>query len=280
MTEARYSAIVLYHRAGPRVWDTVRSLVRQAHAPEQIIVVDNASGDSVCESVPDDLKITLVTSEVNLGYLRGLWLGTQHVNPDSQWALYVTHEVTLAEDCAEELIKAAKFFGAAQVGPTVSLHESDELWSMGGGFNRWGNTTHSRASATTPKTVDWLEGCCHLVRLDLAVDDVFDPDYFLYWDDVDLSARLAQKGPVLAVPSAHCWQDTGGQPIYFAIRNRLLFWRKRRRPLMVTFAIADAVLRLLLEISSARRSGRMRALRQGMRDGLAGSFTNDWTTLA
>jgi GT2 family glycosyltransferase len=50
-------------------------------------------------------------------------------------------------------------------------------------------------SADGPTKVDWLTGCCLLVRRD-CWDDLggLDPDFFLYYEDVDFCRRASQRG--------------------------------------------------------------------------------------
>jgi hypothetical protein len=43
--------------------------------------------------------------------------------------------------------------------------------------------------------VDWVTGCCLLVRRDCWADlGGLDPDYFLYYEDVDLCRRASERG--------------------------------------------------------------------------------------
>jgi GT2 family glycosyltransferase len=52
--------------------------------------------------------------------------------------------------------------------------------------------------------VDWVAGAAVMIRLDVLADlDFFDPDYFLYFEEVDLMHRAARAGWETAyVPSA------------------------------------------------------------------------------
>ncbi|HWV50854.1 MAG TPA: glycosyltransferase family 2 protein, partial [Microbacterium sp.] len=87
--------------------------------------------------------------------------------------------------------------------------------------------------------IEWLSGACLWITRDVwELVEGFDDDFFLYWEDVDLSARLlAAGGEVVVVPDAVAWHDEGsthkgaGQRAeaksetyyYYNIRNRMLF---------------------------------------------------------
>jgi GT2 family glycosyltransferase len=84
------------------------------------------------------------------------------------------------------------------------------------------------------ETFDYASGCCFLVRREvLAVSGVFDNQYFLYYEDVDLSLRIKRSGFGLGlVPDAWVWHKNGGSSQgsgselqnFYLTRNRLLFF--------------------------------------------------------
>ncbi|WP_116116025.1 glycosyltransferase [Austwickia chelonae] len=124
------------------------------------------------------------------------------------------------------------------VGPVITKPDGS-LWSDGHDlYLRNGNTlaTRKRPAGETA-AAPWLTGACLLISDALwhSVDG-FAPDYFLYWEDVELSWRVRQLGgKVEVVRSAHAVHDegathrdhgrTGHSPtfIYYNVRNRLLF---------------------------------------------------------
>ena len=84
----------------------------------------------------------------------------------------------------------------------------------------------------------WQTGACFLATI--AMWDVvggFDDDYFMYWEDIDLSWRWREAGGALLLRAdATAVHDAGGTQsgagksslyVYFNCRNRLLFARKR-----------------------------------------------------
>lgn len=277
-----YAVVVLYYRAGPTVWDTVRKISEQSLTPVEIVVVDNGSHDGVCDSVPADLHVRVATSPTNQGYSGGLAFGAQHLRKSATWVLFATHEVKLDNTCAETLVREASRLGAAQAGPAVLEGDERRRWSLGGSLTTFGNTTHAPMLATTgasPREVDWLEGCCHLVRRELITEQLFDRRYFLYWDDVDMSTQLRVHGPVICVPTAICSQSTSGQMTYFASRNRIMYWRKQRRSLLVALAVGGNLARAVRDLTRYNGLDQARSRLMGLVDGMTGRLSpRYWTS--
>ncbi|MBQ6438399.1 glycosyltransferase family 2 protein [bacterium] len=126
------------------------------------------------------------------------------------------------------------------------------IWFAGGSID-WDNllTCHrgvdeiDRGQFEHETELDFATGCCFLIRREvLATTGVFDDQYFLYYEDTDLSARLKTHGFKLGfVPSSIVWHKNGGATngsgsdlqTFYQTRNRLHFfatygnWRVRQR---------------------------------------------------
>jgi len=74
------------------------------------------------------------------------------------------------------------------------------------------NILSNNSDGKTPMEVDWVSGACMFVRRE-ALDEVglLDERFFLYWEDVDLCKRMADKGwKVIYYPSATVEHTVGG----------------------------------------------------------------------
>lgn len=127
------------------------------------------------------------------------------------------------------------------------------------------HSTRKRPSGVSPDQVHtWVSGACFAISAALWIEiGGFDDDYFLYWEDVDLSRRVKLAGgTVRADPALHAVHDEGSTHrreagraksptyYYYNARNRLLYAAKqlpredRRRWLRRT---PRAAYRLLLQ---------------------------------
>jgi N-acetylglucosaminyl-diphospho-decaprenol L-rhamnosyltransferase len=275
-----YAVVVLYFRRGPQVIETIQSLLGQSLPPMEVILVDNASGDGVLASLPSlsQKPVRVISADSNLGYSAGMALGASEIKGNPSWVLFVTHEVILDPDAIEVLIREGQQANAAQIAPVTRLRDSNEAWSVGGSFNSRGNTKHQTLPASPPPSstlsAAWLEGCCHLIRRDLLTSSLFDPRYFVYWDDVDISWSLKPFGPVLVALQAHAWQTTGTTPIYFSARNRILFWRKNANWSHVGWAVLEPLAKGLLDLGR-RDWTRARIRFLAIQDGFSGRLRLD-----
>ena len=167
---------------------------------------------------------------VNAGVARARQLGCSHVlalNPDAR----------IDPESVRCLAAASASDPRALVGPRI-LRSDGAVWFAGQVLDpRTGRTRRARDDELGGDRT-WQTGACFLAALPMW-DEVggFDDDYFLYWEDVDLSWRWRESGGTLVlVDDATAIHEVGGTQdgagksplyVYYNCRNRLLFARKR-----------------------------------------------------
>ncbi len=129
----------------------------------------------------------------------------------------------------------------ALVGPRI-VDERGRPWSAGvdvllddGRMRSWAK----RPIETGDDYLPWLSGACLALHADLWRRlGGFDEDYFLYWEDVDLSVRVQRSGGRIELVReavaihvegrTHSSEERAKSPLYYFYnnRNRLLFARK------------------------------------------------------
>lgn len=154
-----------------------------------------------------------------------------------------------------------------------------------------GEIRHPRRRADFPhgRPVPWLSGACLWITREVwELSGGFDDDYFLYWEDVDFSRRVAERGGrLLVVEDAIAIHDEGGTHkgagqraeakselyYYWNIRNRMRFavghldpdgirrWRRRSVRAAWRIVLRGGRRQLLRPVAPAR------ALWRGVRDG-------------
>ncbi|GAB3126779.1 glycosyltransferase family 2 protein [Glaciibacter psychrotolerans] len=199
--------------------ETLRAFLDSlAHATEttpDVIVVDNASKDLTLErKLTGEHGARLIELTENLGYGAGITAGVNAAGTDHDLLLITNPDVTFAPGSLDRLIEAAARVPAAgSLGPRILDAEgavypsARNLPSLRTGighslFGRvWPSNPWSRSYraehdyGTDQRDAGWLSGACLMLRR-TAYDAVggFDPSYFMYFEDVDLGARLAQSG--------------------------------------------------------------------------------------
>ena len=183
----------------------------------------------------------LVLPDVNVGFGRGMNIGVAQarnlgaevfllINPD---AFIAVHDVLRLRDRVLEQ-------PLSLVSPRI-LRPDGRAWFDGSDLYLCTGRTRStkfRDEGSGP-VVEWLTAACVMVSRQLwDLVGGFDEDYFLYWEDVDLSVRVSRAGGDLIVDhSCSSVHDEGGTQqapsswasrlsdtyYYYNIRNRLLF---------------------------------------------------------
>ena len=272
----KIGAVVLLYRRWPAVRRSLDALYAQTRPPDEVVVVDNASGDDSARQVKSAYPgVTLVEATENLGYGAGMNVGITELRDRVDAVLLLTHECVLAPDALEILtaqLRADRKIGAT--GPLIGLlSHPARVYSAGGWIDadtwrphhfRDPNELGAWAEAQ-PREVAWLDGCALLLRRS-AIDAVglFDEGYFMYFEETDLLLRLAKAGwRVECVPRAVAWQEPGQKPKYLWTRNRLRFLA-RQAPRGVLAREVAAIVRRSMRPS--RAGGRRREERAALID--------------
>jgi GT2 family glycosyltransferase len=162
-----------------------------------LIVVDNGSGDGSPDILRRELPAAVVIeSETNLGFAGGVNIGiAAAIERGFDAVCLLNTDAEPSADCFDAIAKVLQEdprCGAA--GVTVRRASDDSLEALGGGrLNRVLGTQKERLSPAD--RLDFITGTCLTLR-SAAVADVgtFDTDFFMYWEDIDLSLRLAAAG--------------------------------------------------------------------------------------
>jgi GT2 family glycosyltransferase len=188
--------------------DTLNSLQKVSYKDLDVIVVDNGSidgsGNKLEEAFP---RAIILKSEANTGFTGGNNLGFQYaISKGYTYALMLNNDVEVEPDFLEPLVFALdknKQLGAVQ--PLIYFHHDRELiWNAGSVQNSWTGETitleynvrdEGHEQRWIRKHVDWLTGCAFMVRTDVLKQiGLLKEEFFIYYEDVDLSFRISKAG--------------------------------------------------------------------------------------
>lgn len=174
-------------------------------APGAIHVVDNASDDDstgrIQKAFPS-VKISL--NDSNLGFGGGLNpLMKTLLDGGCDWIWLLNNDTRVEPGTLEALLAKARAHPDAGAigGRIVDMEIPDTIQTWGGGRIGWwrGHSRHFTAPVSD-RRLDYLTGAAVLLRTEaLRRIGLFDPRFFLYWEDVDLCLRLRGAGWRLTV---------------------------------------------------------------------------------
>ncbi|NTW41847.1 MAG: glycosyltransferase family 2 protein, partial [Cellulomonadaceae bacterium] len=168
----------------------------------RVVVVDNLTTAAEREAVTllgGARGWDVLVPDSNLGFGSGMNLGVAHAMAHGATVCVLLNPDLHAPGATlTALAEAVRTDPSALVCPRI-VRPDGSVWFTGGDV--WverGRTRTAGADATSP--TGWLTGACLAVSSSLwAAAGGFDDDYFLYWEDVDLSWRVRAAGGHLRV---------------------------------------------------------------------------------
>lgn len=233
----------------------------------QVVIVDNFHSQSAraeITTIAGRHGWTMVALPTNEGFGAAANVGVRRAEALGCTAfLLLNPDARICADTIRELWRACEAAPLTMQCPRI-LRPDGSVWFRGFALDaRCGNIRAGDAAGVD----GWLTAACLMVHRDLWLRlDGFDPDYFMYWEDVDLSRRCLDVGGQLrmrpeltAVHEVGATQGTAGKSrgyYYFNCRNRLLFASKHLPPAgLVRWILAtpSASVRVMLRGGGRRR---------------------------
>lgn len=256
--------------------------------PFEVIVVDNASGDGSADAVAEQFpEMQLVRNEANEGYAIGNNIGAARargeylllLNSDTEMAPGVLAALAGFLDEHPQHAACAPRMNHPDGRPQLSCKRFPTLMTavfFDTVFDRWfpNNKTIPRYfmqefDHTTSRDVDQPPAAALMVRRESWERlGGFDPELWLFFNDVDLCRRLAAEGRKIAYVAEvailhHEGASTSQFPRFAALwhRNRLAYYRKRFGVRGALLARLMTTVRGLEEVRKLRRAAAPREAR-------------------
>ncbi|WPU95818.1 glycosyltransferase family 2 protein [Mucilaginibacter sabulilitoris] len=286
--------------------DCISSLKRNCdQSLFDIIVADNGSTDGSLETLRAKFpELMYIDNQENLGFSEGNNRALIYsLNIGYSYSLIINTDTLVEEDIITKLYQHLQQHPeAAAAQPAIYwMHNHGQIWNGNGRFSAVLGRTFSdtripdQSQVPAYQTAEWLTGCCMLIRNTALVETgLFNKQFFLYYEDVDLSFRLRQRGHQLhylisckiyhaAGVSAKVNSTKEGalSPVihYYVSRNHLWLLRKYGTPLFypINFVFNGLYYTALLIYFKFRgRHEKARQLIKGLKEGFFTSNRLIW----
>ncbi len=172
----------------------------------KIVVVDNGSSESDLASLKDMIpsEVHIIESKENLGFGRANNLAWDFVKSDinPEYLLLLNNDTRVPPGFLKPMIKVLIDNPEAfAVSPKIMLEGSDLIDSAGSTFTSIGSAYsvgHGEKDAGQydgERNVPMITACCMLIRSEsLDGTYLFDPNFFMYLEELDLVLRLHNRG--------------------------------------------------------------------------------------
>ncbi len=234
--------------------DCIQSIQQSGSSNYQIVVVDNGSSDGSASMLQNDFpSIHIIASAVNLGFTGGNNLAMQWaIEQGFEYSFLLNNDTFVGPSFLEPLLSYMETYpntGAVQ--PRICFaHNPSLIWNAGTKYFPWLGITKTIGYGKKDgsiygieKPLDWISGCAFFIRNKVLVQTgFFDPAFFTYYEDVDLSFKILNSGFNLHyIPSSIIYHIAGmsGKTItkgkegflhatvhYHNLRNRIWIWRR------------------------------------------------------
>ena len=257
------SVFIVTYNSAPLLRSCLDSLRAQTLVGDfEIIVVDNASRDESAAIIRSEYpEVQLIASDVNLGF--GNANNKSFAIAQGQYLVLLNPDAELPADTLECALRHMEENADAGMGggllqgtlgewqPSARLFPSllNDALTISGLSNRYhdsrffGRVDRSWADPLKAATVDWVPGAFVILRRNLVEQiGLFDPRFFLYYEEVDLCRRIYQAGfkvyywPDLVITHIGgassetvdelVFSSSGKQLTLWRMRSQLLYYRK------------------------------------------------------
>jgi len=235
MNDPLVSVIVLNYNGLEHLKECFDSLNNLNYKNTEFILIDNNSKDNSVEFIKKNYKkVKIIQLEKNYGFAQGNNIGVSHAN--GKYIVLLNNDTVVDINWLSELVKVAeqsKYIGI--VGSKNYYYNDKTKISFAiGGFDKFGDPKFIGLNEKDNKLLNnqmevfWICGASLLFRRELYKKiNLFDPLYFIYYEDVDFCWRALISGyKVVYAPKSFLYHKIG-----MAIKDNKIkkYWVRRNK---------------------------------------------------
>jgi hypothetical protein len=244
--------------------ECIESLIHAGVSLNQIILIDNGSGDDSTKSFKSlfNDELHLIINDDNLGYVKAINQGIQvALNHKAEWILLLNNDTVVDGKFYQEIqnyITDSDPF--AIITPLIFYYSQPErIWNLGdhligGTLLTYNSYQGKTAPVGLPKTipVDFVSGCAMIINSDVIERiGMFDETLVMYGEEVDYCWRARIAGyHAVCITRSKVWHKVSKsadknkpRSRYYKIRNQIIFYRRYSHGMQRVFLFVFSILR-------------------------------------
>lgn len=229
--------IILNHNGKDCLPETLRGVFSLVYPAKEVVLVDNASADGSLEAARRDFSpASIIKNEHNIGFAAGMNAGIKYaLERGAKYVLLLNYDVKIFSNFLTPLVEKMEKDAKIGLASPVIHGDDSRIWFSGGRVDWW----RMRAVQTRERlkrdsfSSDYITGCALLIRAEVFKKiGLLDEDYFLYYEDADLSLKAKKAGYKLLVSPESVLvhleksEQNSKQKIYWLVISGLIFFRK------------------------------------------------------
>lgn len=209
MKNTKYDVIIVNYNGEKILEDCLSSIYRCSLRPERIIINDNASSDNSIKIIRAKFpQVILIEGKKNIGFGRANNEAMKRSKAD--FILFMNNDLILDDKCPQELLRGFTSTSLAIISPIVykgwNKKRQQDVYAFGAAINQSGFAYGLFDDSPDRSNLVCFSGACFMARSELIKQEGFEPSFFLYYEEPDLSLKLLIRGFQIArVSSAKCY---------------------------------------------------------------------------
>ena len=230
--------VILNYNGNTVIKKCLASVFKINYPNFEVVFVDNNSSDGSLELAKTNFsKANFIKNTQNLGYAAGNNIGIRFsLERMADYVLVLNNDTEVDADFLIRLIVVAE--SDKRIGllsPVIFAGGTKRIWFSGGEIEWLRMRVRHMQDVKTEDFYEseFITGCSMLVRAEVFKKiGLFDEDFFLYWEDADLSSRAKKAGFKNIVVSSS-WidhfeksQEHKENKLYWLVISGLIFFKK------------------------------------------------------
>ncbi|MCC5660040.1 glycosyltransferase [Nostoc sp. XA010] len=187
------------------IFKLINSIHKASYINYKLIIINNSPDDNSIDNLKTD-SVLIFNARTNLGFGCACNLGLKWIyNQDPQAYVWIINpDAYLIENTLDKVKLFLDSYPEVSIIGTIIYTPTGEVWFAGGEFiSTTGEILNKDLLTQTDKAYvacEWVSGCSLIINCQIFSDyPLFDPAYFLYYEDFDFCKRYAKQGHLIVV---------------------------------------------------------------------------------